>query len=441
MRAQQTGDEQWNGPRLRGTARVARWSRSGSGGAAPGSLLRLHALRCRSRAIEEQRHTQTADCGHMPPVQRSATPSDAAHVVQRMRHDELHQHPPGPSVRVVRGDRRLLPNDPATNALTEDEWQNPPPETRRGNLRQRVNIDMDPQSLPETKPLLHASLGWHSRLAPGATWGNGVLEGMGRQDPRTRGYWERQDARDEQIGRDARAVRDGYQESPQDRQGRHQAVDNTLAGSGSQDAMGDLRALLAQYEGVAVGGPHHEAPIGKFLAENMARIRAAGVRTIYLESLREDSYQSHVDQFLAGRAMSPELNAFVDHNDRRMNLGANGMRAMLTAALRNGMRVKGLGGRPARRVMEAEALYKRVVVMNTYATQVVTNARRHPSASGGYLMEMGNRHTGMRAGPAANTTLHGAEFRQGEGFPGVDDLLGIPAVGFQDDRLRRLPNS
>jgi hypothetical protein len=451
MRAQQTGDEQWNGPQHRGTVRASRQSRSGSGGAAPGSLPPLQRLAglagnaAVSRVIEEQRHTHTADCGHVSPVQRSATPSGAAPVVQRMRQDELHRHPQGPSLRVVRGDRRLLPNDPTTNGLTEDEWRSLPPETRSGNLRQRVNVDMDPQTLSETNPLLHNRLGDLRRLAPEVPFVRGrnpVLESIGRRDPQTTGYWQGQDARDQQVGRDARAVRDGYQETPQDRQGRHQAVDNALAGSQEQNAMGDLRALLAQYEGVAIGGPHYEAPIWKFLVENMAQVRAAGVRTLYLESIRDDSYQSHVDQYLAGKPMSPELNSYIAGYDDRYHLGATGMRAVLEAARRNGMRVKGVDGRPARRnTMSAEDLYKRAVTMNTYATQVVTNDRRRPSASGGYVMELGSSHTGMHAGLPANTSVHGTEFQAGEEFPGVDDLMGIPAVGFEDDRLRRLPNS
>ncbi|MFK4548318.1 hypothetical protein RKD29_007914 [Streptomyces tendae] len=124
-----------------------------------------------------------------------------------------------------------------------------------------------------------------------------------------------------------------------------------------------------------------------------------------------------------------------------MNLGAYGLRPVLAAAGTHGVRVKGLDGRPARRsAIPASELYQRVATMNTYAAQVVGNDRRRPSATGGYLMELGASHTGMYPGSTQDLRVHGAYFRAGEGFPGVDDLLGIPAVSYQDDdRFRRLP--
>lgn len=444
MRAQQTGDEQRKGPQRPGTAKAVRQPRSG-GGTAAESTLRLQRLAGNaavSRTIEEQRHAHTADCRHTRPVQRTAEPSGPAPVVQRMQQDELHRHPPGPALR-VRGPRRSRASDRTPNALTETEWQSLPQATRDAGHKQRVEIDADPQMLQETDQLLHYNLGNIRRLAPdvGLTAGrNEVLEGIGRADPRTRGYWNSQDARDTQLGHDARAARDAYTETSEGRQQRHQAVEATLAGS--QDAMGDLRALLEQFEGVAIGGAHSGSQIWQFLHAHMEQIQAAGVRTLYLESIRDDGYQSHVDAYLAGGTMSPELRAFVTRYDGSMNLGATGLGAVLEAARTHRIRVKGLDGRPARRpTVSATALYHRVAAMNTYATQVVANDRRRPSATGGYLMELGSAHTGMYAGPPQNASVYGAQFQAEEDFPGVDDLLGIPAVGYQDDRFRRLSNS
>ncbi|MFD8725087.1 hypothetical protein ACFV2H_45895 [Streptomyces sp. NPDC059629] len=122
-----------------------------------------------------------------------------------------------------------------------------------------------------------------------------ILEGIGRADPYTRGYWDAQDARDRQLGRDARAVRDRYTETPRERQQRHLAVDRALALADSTSAVGDLRALPADNEGVAIGGGHSGTAIWDFLATHMADLRAAGVRTVYLQSIREDSYQTHID--------------------------------------------------------------------------------------------------------------------------------------------------
>ncbi len=436
MRAQQTGDEQREGPQRPGAAQAARRSRSG-GATTVESMLQLQRLAGNavvSRIIEAQRHVRTAE-----------PPSGPAPVVQRTEQDELHQHPPGPALR-VRGPRNSRAKDRTPNALTAQEWQSLPQATRDAADKQRVAVDADPQTLQETDQLLHYNLGNIRRLAPGVpqTAGrNDVLEGIGRVDPRTVGHWDRQDARDTQLGRDARATRDAYTETPEERQQRHRTVEDTLAGADSEDAMGDLRALLGQFEGVAIGGTHSGARIWQFLCTHMEQIQAAGVSTLYLESIRDDGYQSHVDTYLADGTMSPELQAFVARYDSNMNLGATGLGAVLEAARTHHIRVKGLDGRPARRPpMSATHLYERVAAMNTYATQAVANDRRRPSASGGYLMELGSAHTGMYAGPSQNASVHGTGFRSGEGFPGVDDLLGIPAVGYEDDdRFRRLPNS
>ncbi|MFC4052250.1 hypothetical protein ACFOY4_21415 [Actinomadura syzygii] len=361
-----------------------------------------------------------------------------------MNQDELHENPQGPSLR-IRGPRRSRASDRTPNELTREEWESLPAATRAAAYKQRVETDEDPTTLRETDQPLHYQLGGMRDLAPGISdldGPNEVLEAIGRADPVTRGYWNRQDARDAQLGRDARATLNAYTGTPHSRRQRHQAVEQALADDDSQDAMDDLRVLLARYEGVAIGGTHSGAAIWEFLCTNMAEIREAGVRTLYLESVRDDAYQARVDAYLAGGTMSPELRAFVVRYDSGHNLGATGLRALLDAARVHGMRVKGLDGRPARRpTMQATALYQRAVAMNTYAAQAVTNDRRRPSAAGGYLMELGAAHTGMHRGPAQNVTVHGTPFQAGEEFPGVDELLDIPAVSFQDDgRLRRLSN-
>ncbi|TYB38370.1 hypothetical protein [Actinomadura chibensis] len=362
-----------------------------------------------------------------------------------MDQEELHQNPQGPSLR-IRGPRRSLASDRTPNALTREQWESLPQDTRNASYKERVESDEDPNTIQDTDWPLYFQLGGMRELTPtipDMAGRNQVLEALGRNDPVTRGYWNRQDARDRQLGRDARATLNAYTGTPESRQQRHQTVEQALADDNSQDAMDDLRTLLARYEGVAIGGSHSGAAIWEFLCTHMREIRQAGVSTLYLESIRDDAYQAHVDAYLASGTMSPELRAFVGRYDSGHNLGSTGMRAMLEAAQRHGMRVKGLDGRPARRpTMQAHILYHRAVAMNTYASQVVTNDRRRPSAAGAYLMELGTAHTGMHPGPGQNMTVYGTPFQADEEFPGVDDLLDIPAVSIQEDgRLRRLSNS
>ncbi|MFD8725086.1 hypothetical protein ACFV2H_45890 [Streptomyces sp. NPDC059629] len=75
--------------------------------------------------------------------------------------------------------------------------------------------------------------------------------------------------------------------------------------------------------------------------------------------------------------------------------------------------------------------------MNTYTARSVVANDRGPVA-GAYLIELGRAHLGMHAGPSADLPLYGTPFRQGEGFPGVDDLLGIPGVEYHLGRFRRV---
>ncbi len=395
------------------------------------ALQRLAGNAAVTKAIEEQRHQHDAHCGHSQPVQRSTT---AGAVVQRApgdEQDELYAHPPGPSVR-VRGPRSSRQKGRTPNQLTAAEWQQLPEAVRESANKERLEIHSDPQTLQETDQMLHHTLGGIRRLTPDIppTAGRGhVLEALGKNDPQTAGYWQGQDARDRGIGREARTALDAYQSGPDTRQERRQQVENAL-GSAPPSQVDVLRQLLERYEGVAIGGTHHEAPVWQFLATNMADIKSAGVGTVYLESIRADSYQADVDKYLATGEMSPSLQEFVRRYDTRMGLTGRGMESLLQAARSHGMRVKGVDGRPARRpAMHADALYQRAATMNTYASQMVHRDRRRPSAaSHGYLMELGAAHTGAHRGPTTDVSVYGTPFSQGEEFPGVDDLLDIPRV-------------
>ncbi|PJE97508.1 hypothetical protein CUT44_12585 [Streptomyces carminius] len=445
MRAHRSRHESEDERRRRTAEAAARQTPASGGGTAADAVLALQSQAGNaavSRMVAEQRNEHGAGHGQEAPVQRSAAASGGPPVVQRMDEDEeLVRNPPGPSTR-VRGPRRSHKDGRTPNKLTAAEWNSLPAEVRNNTTKERLEIDEDPQTLQEQNPALHYTLGGLSRLTPGVPWAagrSGVVEGLGRNDPGTAGYWAGQDARDQQMGQAARATRDAYTETPEDRGRRHADVDAKLAGS--QDAMGDLRTLLADYEGVAIGvASHSGAEIWKFLTTNMAEIKAAGVNTVYLESIREDSYQAHVDAFLGGGPMPPELQAFVTRYDGSMSLGANGLGSLLTAAKAQGMRVKGLDGRPARRpatAIPANTLFQRAATMNTYADQVVTRDRRRSSAEGRYLMEVGSSHTGMHPGPEEDMQVYGTDFRQGEEFPGVDDLRGIPAVEYRKEKRRK----
>ncbi len=193
-----------------------------------------------------------------------------------------------------------------------------------------------------------------------------------------------------------------------------------------------------------VGGEHTSNPIWRFLIDNMARLTAAGVRTFSLESLRDDSHQTDVDRYLSRGEMPEALVRFVDNYDRVRSLNPE-IHAFLNAARRARVRVMGIDGRPARsRTGVAGGPHRRAATMTTYAHQVVTRDRARPLGRGEedpgrYIMEIGAGHALAHHAPDGTPiTADGATIPPV--FPGLSDLLNVPAVEFTDDNttLRRI---
>ncbi|MEU9605347.1 DUF4157 domain-containing protein [Streptomyces sp. NPDC048057] len=358
--------------------------------------------------------------------------------VQRMTEEEyrnLHDHPQGPAVR-FRGPRESKAKDRAPYQLAnKNEWKKLSAEQQKAP-KQRIDVHDDPQTLREVdEPLLDAlaAAGKEEARADNPELvSKGIVEWMGRHDPKTAGYWRGQDERDAKLTRQTadRVARYGAGPQPGSRRPNRAQVDATIQG---KDAVTGIRDLLQGHDGVAIGGSHSKAPVWGFVIDNAAVLKAEGVTTIYLESLRDDSYQDLVDKYLSGSSnqMPKKLEEFVKFNDAGNTLGNRGMKALLVAAKENGLRVKGIGGRPARRLNAAD-LYLRAAKMNTYAEQVVERDRRQQGQGAGkYLMELGAAHATLHAPPSAPITSHGAHFTQP--FPGMSDLLGIPPVGLPDN--------
>ncbi|WP_371749686.1 hypothetical protein OG302_40185 [Streptomyces sp. NBC_01283] len=196
-----------------------------------------------------------------------------------------------------------------------------------------------------------------------------------------------------------------------------------------------VEGLLAEHDGVIVGGEHNRNPVWSFLITNLAGLKAKGVTTVYLETLRDDSHQADVDKYLSTGEMSAALGQFTERYDSIRDLNP-GLSAFLEAARTRRVRVRGIDGRPARlRGPLQDKHHRRAAAMNTYAEQVVTGDRARQAAAGRepgkYVMELGAAHaTAHRSrdgGPvhADDSTLPGL-------FPGMSELLNVPAVEFAE---------
>ncbi|WP_069465193.1 M91 family zinc metallopeptidase [Actinacidiphila rubida] len=354
----------------------------------------------------------------------------------------LYTSPEGVSIR-VRGPRRSGKDGRTPNQLADAAWQKLPEGTRQGLRKERLDLSVDPLTLAETDPALHQGLSNAGRSLEGGSIGstaarNAVLEALGKRDPATRGaYWKGQDERDTVLGMVAREEQRVFRGRLPTRHTREQEAARAIDGASPVEA---LRRLLGGHEGVVIGEEHEGTAVQGLLAGHLADLKAAGVRTVYLGGVRGDSYQRHLDAYLASGTMPPELQSLTRHFDgaaasphsaASAHSAGQGMRDLLRAARQHGVRIVGVDGRPARATgdaTDAGAGFRRGAALNTYAAGLVRRDQRAAADGGGYLVVVGAGHTGAFPGPERQIELHGQKFRPGTEFPGIDDLLDVPRV-------------
>jgi hypothetical protein len=354
------------------------------------------------------------------------------------RNQALYSHPAQhPAVR-LRGPHSSHMGNRTPNQLSEVEWRKLPERIRDNTLKQRVLTSLDPQTLSETdEPLLRSLAQAGRQIADIAQAGPlddvGVLEHLGRRDPETRTrYWDIQDQRDRSLGEAVRNVLQAHNEhrpktSEDNRQGPATPAEGAInPGPGRPQG---IQQLLESHEGVAIGRTREDGSLWHALAANMADLR---VDTIYLESIRGDSYQADLNEYLSPRSsgkIPARLQEFINRDEN------NGIQALLEAAREHNVRVVGVDGRPARTPRtpqsahpEGDPAFHRAAAMNTYAAGLIHDDRQQRPQNSRYLVELNPAHIGTHRGPDRTVNVLGSVFIPGEEFPGVDNLLGIPGV-------------
>lgn len=362
---------------------------------AEGQPGRVPRVRPRERAAEALRAPLVTDAGRLTPGSaatlqglagnaalarvvggRAPAPAPAAAAgsvpVQRVTEEELHRHPSGPSLR-VRGPRKSRKKDRTPNQVEDPElWRSI--EAAAGGRpgldveKQRLEISEDPQTLKEQDSGLRDELSTAAfrrpERDPQAVQHGEMLEDMGRADPRTRPYWDGQNARD--------------------------------------------HALLA-----ATSALGHERP-------------AAGGDPAFAGAV--DDKLSQIAQILEG------VEGLLAEHEGVLIGDGRGMTQFLPEARRQGVRVVGVDGMPARRQRGPESGHRRAATMNTYAEQAVRRDREGREGRedpGKYLMELGTAHGAAHRGDSgAPVSFDGQEFPAV--FPGMSELLGVPAVTYTD---------
>ncbi|MGW4378488.1 toxin glutamine deamidase domain-containing protein [Kitasatospora sp. NPDC004531] len=248
--------------------------------------------------------------------------------------------------------------------------------------------------------------------------GNKLLTEGGKLDFRTEQNYRTQRERDNVLERLA------YQDSqatwhPVDgAQVRQQLDGHNSAADGIQRLLqgnGDGQG----HPGFVLGEGHSNSPSWGFLKENMAALKQAGVDTIYTESVRGDSFQRELDNYLSSDGpMSPKLKGMLESYDSNLNSppGA-GLHEMVVRAKEEGIRVQGVDGSPARKPegVGQGPLEQRARLLNSYMHDAITSDH---GRTGKYVLVTGEAHVNQHA------TTHGG----GERIPGTAEMLGVPGV-------------
>jgi RHS repeat-associated protein len=347
--------------------------------------------------------------------------------------DELHKNPTGTSLRMQ---GPLLPkfgNKQTPNIVPDQKtWShivtNKDKPGLTGMVKQKLSTNEDAHTFAETHRLT-AGLTRANRDRMNPTNGNltarpgaaDTFEAMGRRDPATQPYWQKQDARDERLANDAVGL---AARNPQ-RSGMDRANDS-LDVFGTTTKLQGVQNLLGHNDGVMIGTDHRSDPAFPFLTNNMSDLKQSGVKTIYMEGIRDDGHQAMVDNYMRTGRMDPGLASHLGQTP--------GMRDTVEAARTHGVDIQGIGGRPARSPSDLpygiERNHARATMFNTYSTQAVGLHRQGIIDAGGdpgkYIVDAGKNHGYSHTGPATPVTIQGVPLPATT--PGVGDILNIPVV-------------
>ncbi|GAA4836323.1 toxin glutamine deamidase domain-containing protein [Kitasatospora terrestris] len=373
------------------------------------------------------------------PIDEAPTPHELA---------QLHQHPNGPSlIHPPQADAAALAQyksnnkfnfkltgelQAAANTLPHSSWgrhdsgvltPSGRPDVKVSPYSQSFKTHLDPLTLKALHP--HASNAitgpLRTALGDGAVEfnGNRVLEAAGGLDFRTQEHFQQQEIRRNVLERLAR--HDSEQTwHPVGEQRVNEHLD------GSNSAMDGANRLLnghgghPGHDGIVLGEAHNQSPSWRFLNENMHDLKAAGVDRIYVESLRDDAFRQHLDEFQRpGGTMSPNLEKMLRTYDSNTNSPAgHGLYETVVKAKEEGVTVHAVDGYPARRPGGAGPLplQERARLLNSYMNHAISES----GGTGKYVLVTGKAH------------VHEHPNSDGHRIPGVAEMLGVPAVRLTD---------
>ncbi|MFF0387923.1 toxin glutamine deamidase domain-containing protein [Kitasatospora sp. NPDC004615] len=169
-------------------------------------------------------------------------------------------------------------------------------------------------------------------------------------------------------------------------------------------------------DGMVLGEAHKESPSWKFLKDNMQGLKDSGVDTLYLEAIRDETFQRHLDTYLKpGGTMPENLGKMLREYDKEQKSPAGeGLYDMMLEAKAREMRVVAADGFPARMPVEGNKNEQRARLMNSYTYDVIQNDH---GRQGKFVAVVGASH-------ALDHT-----YTPGAGrIPGLAEMLGAAPV-------------
>ncbi|MFI5605907.1 RHS repeat-associated core domain-containing protein [Amycolatopsis sp. NPDC051903] len=342
----------------------------------------------------------------------------------KLSYDQAHSTPDGPSLE-LRGPRKSGKAGRTPNKIRdEQEFNNVAQSVGVPNPhKQRLSFNEDAQTLGDYHgkafgDAMHKKAFDEGKIQFGDK-NSAAIEALGRNDPNTKDFWQMQDRRDQHT---ANQVVDNNKQDHRDYD-RDDDVDARLRPV--MDKTEGTQSLLSQYDGVVVGGSHGPGHPGlQMMRDNMGDLKNSGVNKVYLESLRDDAHNQHVQDYLkapAGTPMHPDLQTFLNKSPNNQMVGQ-----VIESAKTHGVDVVGIGGNPARMgATGSGGNFQRHAMFNSYGAEAV---QHHQAANPGkYVMEVGEEHARPHTWTGANPVNAGGVDLPGRSA-GIGDLLGVPQV-------------
>ncbi|WP_394617030.1 DUF6531 domain-containing protein [Lentzea sp. JNUCC 0626] len=246
--------------------------------------------------------------------------------------------------------------------------------------------------------------------------GSEALEQLGRNDPKTKKFFDAQDARDRHV-----ANQSAERNAKLDTSKLDTAKIDTVLGSKTGN-FNQVDGLLKEFDGVAIGGKHGpDNPAFDVLKNNMKGLKDSGVNKVFMESLRNDAHGKFVKEFMDTGKFDPKFERFLD-----MHANNREVKAVLEAARKEGVDVIGIGGNPARMgpVANNDGLFRRHAMLNSLGSESVEfHQRMNP---GKFVMELGAKHLGTSSRTGTPVNVGGVDLPNRSA--GIGDMVNVPSV-------------